>query len=80
MTGRSKTFTVVGATSDTGSVVKRLLEDAGHSVRPVARSSGLSLDDVAGLAEAFRVRTAKNTTATTLEQWSRRQLREGVRR
>jgi uncharacterized protein YbjT (DUF2867 family) len=53
MTGYSKTFTVVGATSDTGSVVKRLLEEAGHSVRPVARSSGISLDDAAGLAEAF---------------------------
>ena len=53
MSGDSKTFTVVGATSDTGRVVKRLLEEAGHSVRPVARRSGVSLDDTAGLAQAF---------------------------
>lgn len=53
MTGNPKTFTVVGATSDTGGVVKQLLEGAGHSVRPVARRYGVSLDDAAGLAQAF---------------------------
>jgi uncharacterized protein YbjT (DUF2867 family) len=44
---------VVGATSDTGRVVQQLLEEAGHSVRPVARRHGVSLDDAAGLAQAF---------------------------
>jgi uncharacterized protein YbjT (DUF2867 family) len=53
MTGHPKTFTVVGATSDTGRVVKRLLEEAGHSVRPVGRRHGVALDDVVGLAQAF---------------------------
>jgi uncharacterized protein YbjT (DUF2867 family) len=53
MTGHSKTFTVVGATSDPGRAVKRLLEEAGHTVQPVARSQGVSLDDAAGLAKAF---------------------------
>jgi len=53
MTGHPKTFTVVGATSDTGRVVQRLLEEAGHSVRPVARRHGISLDDTAGLAQSF---------------------------
>jgi uncharacterized protein YbjT (DUF2867 family) len=53
MTEDSKAFTVVGATSDTGRVVKRLLEEARHRVRPVARRSGVSLDDPAGLAQAF---------------------------
>jgi uncharacterized protein YbjT (DUF2867 family) len=53
MTGHPKTFTVVGATSDTGRVVQRLLEEAGHSVRPVARRYGVALDDAAGLAQAF---------------------------
>ena len=48
-----KTFTVAGATSDTGRVVQRLLEEAGHNVRPVARRHGVSLDDKAGLARAF---------------------------
>jgi uncharacterized protein YbjT (DUF2867 family) len=53
MTDHPKTFTVVGATSDTGRVVKRFLEEAGHSVRPVARHHGVSLDDAAGLARTF---------------------------
>ena len=53
MTGHSKTFTVVGATSDTGRAVTRLLEEAGHTVRPIARRHGVSLDDAAGLAQAF---------------------------
>jgi uncharacterized protein YbjT (DUF2867 family) len=48
-----KTFTVVGATSDSGRVVQRLLEEAGHTVRPVARRHGVTLDDAAGLARAF---------------------------
>jgi uncharacterized protein YbjT (DUF2867 family) len=49
----TKTFTVVGATSDTGRVVKRLLEAAGHTVRAVSRSDGVSLDDATGLARTF---------------------------
>jgi len=53
MTGHSKTFTVVGATSDAGRVVRQLLEEAGHTVRPVARRHGVSLDDAAGLAQTF---------------------------
>jgi uncharacterized protein YbjT (DUF2867 family) len=53
MTGHSKTFTVVGATSDAGRVVQRLLEEARHSVRPVARQHGVSLDDAAALTQAF---------------------------
>jgi uncharacterized protein YbjT (DUF2867 family) len=53
MTGHPKTFTVVGATSDTGRVVQRLLEEAGHSVRPVARRHGISLDDTAALTQSF---------------------------
>jgi len=48
-----KIFTVMGATSDTGRVVRRILEESGHTVRPVARSHGVSLDDAAGLAQAF---------------------------
>jgi len=48
-----KIFTVMGATSDTGRVVRRILEESGHTVRPVARSHGVSLDDAAGLARAF---------------------------
>jgi uncharacterized protein YbjT (DUF2867 family) len=53
MTGHPKTFTVVGASSDSGRVVQRLLEEAGHRVRPVARRHGVSLDDPAGLAQSF---------------------------
>jgi uncharacterized protein YbjT (DUF2867 family) len=53
MTEHPKTFTVIGATSDTGRIVQRLLEEAGHSVRPVARRHGVSLDDAATLAQAF---------------------------
>lgn len=53
MTEHPKTFTVIGATSDTGRVVQQLLEEAGHNVRPVARRHGISLDDTAGLARAF---------------------------
>jgi uncharacterized protein YbjT (DUF2867 family) len=53
MIGHLKTFTVMGATSDAGRVVSRLLEQAGHTVRPVARSHGISLDDAEGLAQAF---------------------------
>jgi len=48
-----KTFTLVGATSDTGRVVQQVLEEAGHNVRPVSRRHGVSLDDTAGLAQAF---------------------------
>lgn len=53
MTRYPKTFTVVGATSDTGRVVQQLLEEAGHSVRPVARRYGVSLDDTAALSRSF---------------------------
>jgi uncharacterized protein YbjT (DUF2867 family) len=53
MTDHPKTFTVVGATSDTGRVVMQLLEEAGHDVRAVARRHGVSLDDTSALAQAF---------------------------
>ena len=49
----TKTFTVMGATSDTGLTVSRLLEEAGHTVRPISRRDGVSLDDAAALASAF---------------------------
>jgi uncharacterized protein YbjT (DUF2867 family) len=48
-----RTFTVIGATSDTGRIVQQQLEAAGHIVRPVARRHGVSLDDTAALAQAF---------------------------
>lgn len=53
MTGTRRTFTVVGATSDTGRVVAQRLEGAGQIVRPVSRHHGVSLDDPAALRHAF---------------------------
>jgi uncharacterized protein YbjT (DUF2867 family) len=53
MTPLRNTYTVVGATSDTGRVVTRQLEHAGHTVRPVSRREGVSLDDAAALRRAF---------------------------
>ena len=46
-------FTVVGATSDTGRVVAEQLRAAGHTVRPVSRQHGVSLDDAAALRRSF---------------------------
>jgi uncharacterized protein YbjT (DUF2867 family) len=48
-----KTFTVLGATSDTGRLVADSLAAAGHDVRRVSRRHGVSLDDSAALKAAF---------------------------
>ena len=48
-----KTFTVLGATSDTGRLVADSLAAAGHDVRRVSRQHGVSLDDAAALKAAF---------------------------
>jgi uncharacterized protein YbjT (DUF2867 family) len=53
MDGSRRTFTVVGATSDTGRVVAQQLQAAGHAVRPVSRRHGVSLDDAGALRRAF---------------------------
>jgi uncharacterized protein YbjT (DUF2867 family) len=53
MTQRIRRFTVVGATSDTGRVVARQLAGAGHTVQPVSRQLGVSLDDPIALRSAF---------------------------
>ncbi len=49
----NKTYAVVGATGDVGKVVVEKLEAQGHQVRPISRSAGVSLDDVAALRRAF---------------------------
>lgn len=53
MTQNPRRFTVVGATSDTGRVVARKLADAGHTVQPVSRQHGVSMDDPVALSGAF---------------------------
>ena len=53
MTQNHRRFTVVGATSDTGRVVVRNLADAGHTVQPVSRQHGVSMDDSVALRAAF---------------------------
>jgi uncharacterized protein YbjT (DUF2867 family) len=49
-----KTYVVVGAAGEAGSVVAAELENLGHYVRRVGRSFGISLDDSDGLRRAFR--------------------------
>src|ERR1700694_3647630 len=49
----TKVYAVVGATSDVGKVVVERLMAAGHLVRSVSRSAGVSLDDRAALQRAF---------------------------
>jgi uncharacterized protein YbjT (DUF2867 family) len=53
MTRSQQIFTVVGATSDSGRVVAQRLREAGHTVRPVSRQHGVSLDDAAALRRSF---------------------------
>jgi len=49
-----KTITVVGATSDIGTMISNTLRNLGHEVRPVSRKDGVYLDDKEGLKYAFR--------------------------
>jgi uncharacterized protein YbjT (DUF2867 family) len=49
----TEVYAVVGATGDVGKVVVERLMAAGHLVRPVSRSAGVSLDDRAALQRAF---------------------------
>ena len=49
----SKTYVVVGATSDVGQTIAATLVAQGHRVRRVARSLGLSFDDRKSLDRAF---------------------------
>ncbi|WP_369660173.1 NmrA family NAD(P)-binding protein [Variovorax sp. V15] len=52
-TRKTSTYAVVGATSDVGKAVVGGLQAAGHHVRPVSRSAGVSLDDAAALRQVF---------------------------
>ncbi len=52
-TADRKTFTVLGATSDTGRLVADSRAAAGCDVRRVSRQHGVSLDDAAALNAAF---------------------------
>ncbi|TPJ67816.1 NmrA family NAD(P)-binding protein [Mesorhizobium sp. B2-7-1] len=49
----NRTIVVVGATSEVGAEVSARLTRAGHTVRGVARSLGVALDDQAALDAAF---------------------------
>jgi uncharacterized protein YbjT (DUF2867 family) len=48
-----KIFVVTGATGNVGKVVAEQLRAQGHQVRAVARSAGVSLDDLPALIKAF---------------------------
>jgi uncharacterized protein YbjT (DUF2867 family) len=48
-----KIYTVVGATSDVGKRVAQQLEDMGHRVRKVSRSTGVSIDNDDEVLKAF---------------------------
>jgi uncharacterized protein YbjT (DUF2867 family) len=48
-----KTFAVVGATGSVGRAVAQRLRGQGHHVRGIARSLGVSFDDVGALRRAF---------------------------
>lgn len=48
-----KTYAVVGATGHVGSVVAEELKAQGRNVRLVSRRSGVSIDDIGALTDAF---------------------------